>query len=273
MNLQKTLLIISCALVLHLPAAAQDNLFDVDGAIKIGDSQHPDPEPGTIRWTGSIFEGYNGVKWVPLSPINHTGEVKDTCGNTYLTVKIGSQTWMAENLRTHKYQDGSIIPQILSYSQWQNLNTGAWSWYDLDSAFEVTYGKLYNWYAVTDSSGLCPTNWHVPSFDDWKILEDYATAASCAGLQGNLKEAGFDHWNPPNGQATDETGFTGLPGGVRQVAGDFEDLGEIGKWWSSTQLFSSSAWSAKLNRSDGELFLYDESFKRGFSVRCIKDKN
>ncbi len=129
------------------------------------------------------------------------GTVSDIEGNTYKTIKIGTQTWMAENLKTTKYKDGSEIPNI--------TNNGD---YDNNPANSETYGRLYNWYTVDDDKGVCPEGWHVPDDAEYTVLTDYLGGESVAG--GKMKETGTEHWNSPNTGATNESGFTGLPRGV-----------------------------------------------------------
>lgn len=272
MKKQNEIMILLAIALLGPSLKAQENLLQIDGSVTIGNSQNADSKPGTIRWTGSSFEGFNGLLWVSFGPINYTGQVKDTTGIIYKTITIGTQTWMGENLRTTKYRNGDDLPHIISETQWGQLDSGAWVWYGHNANNENIYGKLYNWYASTDSRGLCPEGWHLPSKEEWQILETYANQVNCGALEGNLKEAGFEHWDSPNGSATNELGFTGLPGGIRRTNGGlFSDLGSIGRWWTSTEAFSSTAWAFRLWALDGELFGYDWPKKTGCSIRCLKN--
>jgi uncharacterized protein (TIGR02145 family) len=147
----------------------------------------------------------------------------DVDNNTYKVVKIGTQVWMAENLKTTRYNDGSAIPLVTDNTEWNNLTTPGYSWYNNDSAtYAQTYGALYNWYTV-ETGNLCPTGWHVPSDAEWTTLTDYLGGEAIAG--GKLKETGTAHWDSPNTGATDETGFTAFPGGNRTKNGPFSNLG------------------------------------------------
>jgi uncharacterized protein (TIGR02145 family) len=191
----------------------------------------------------------------------------DQDGNTYATIVIGTQEWMAENLRTTTYANGDPIPNVTDNAQWQNLTTGAWSHYNNDSQYENPYGKLYNWYAVADPRNICPTGWHVPSDPELTVLSDYLGGESIAGSK--MKSTGTQYWLSPNEEATNESGFSGLPGGLR--AGIFEEVGLQGRWWSSTQLGANSAFFRELSYGSGYAFRNDYGKKVGLSVRCLRD--
>lgn len=196
--------------------------------------------------------------------------VTDIDGNTYRTVSIGDQCWMAENLNTSRYRDGSAIPNVRDNNEWRRLNSGAWANYDNNRSNGRTYGKLYNWYAVNDRRGLCPEGWRVPSDRDWAILEDYLGGTNVAG--GKLKATGTQYWRSPNTGATNESGFSALPGGWRfGNNGTFLYLGSFGYWWSSSENYTSLAWSRRLGH-DNATVGRSSFFKRdGFSVRCVGD--
>ena len=130
--------------------------LEVDGSIQIADSEDSSPPPGTIKWTGTDFLGWNGTKWISLtSGIAFESQVQDIDGNIYQTLKIGNQEWMVENLRTTRYADGTEIPQVNNPVSWQAANYGAWCYYDTASTYKLPYGILYNWYAVNDGRKLC----------------------------------------------------------------------------------------------------------------------
>lgn len=198
-----------------------------------------------------------------------SAKVTDQDGNVYTTVAIGTQTWMVENLKTTKYNDGTPIPLVTDNNQWKNINTGAFCWYANDAAsYKNTYGALYNWYAV-NTGKLCPAGWHVPTNDEWITLTVYLGGVVVAG--GKLKESGTSHWDSPNVEATNETGFTGLPGGVR-LDGDFMFNGISGSWWSATESNPSWAYEMGLNYNSGNVFSVSFNPKsNGYSVRCLKD--
>jgi uncharacterized protein (TIGR02145 family) len=200
--------------------------------------------------------------------------VSDIDGNVYNTVTIGTQVWMAENLKTTKYNDNSTIPLVNDASAWAALTTPAYCWYNNDAAtYKATYGACYNWYTVdvTSNGGknVCPTGWHVPTDAEWATLTTYLGGESVAG--GKLKEIGTTHWVTPNTGATNETGFTALPGGGRYDDGICGNVGNYGYWWSSTEYSPTGAWFR------GALYYYynvdrgslDE--RSGFSVRCLRD--
>jgi uncharacterized protein (TIGR02145 family) len=217
--------------------------------------------------------GLSGVQTATPQAGGDTGTVTDTDGNVYQTVTIGTQVWMKENLKTTRYNDGSPIPLVTVGSTWINLTTGGYCWYNDSIAYGNTYGALYNWYAV-NTGKLAPKGWHVPSDSEWTVLTTYLGGASVAG--GKLKEVGTTHWGSPNTGATNETGFTALPGGVRDYNGTFSHIGSYGFWWSSTALDAASSWArfmscsyADVSRSDNGSD-YDVS---GFSVRCVKNTN
>jgi len=198
------------------------------------------------------------------------GTVTDSDGNAYNTVKIGDQVWMAENLKTTKYNDGmTAIPLVTDNTAWSNLTTGAYCWYNNDEAtYGDTYGALYNWYTV-NTGNLCPTGWHVPSDADWTTLTTYLGGVSVAG--GKLKETGTTHWTTPNTGATNEVGFTAFPGGYRFIDVSFLGIGDIGSWWSSTEYAPPHAWFRYLGYDDADVGGNYTNKKSGFSVRCLRD--
>jgi uncharacterized protein (TIGR02145 family) len=205
-----------------------------------------------------------------LNPSITYGGMTDQEGNSYATVVIGTQEWMAENLRTATYANGDPIPNVVDNGLWSNLFTGAWAHYDNDSQYENPYGKIYNWYAVADPRSVCPTGWHVPTDAEWTILSDYLGGESIAG--GKLKSAGTQYWNVPNTGATDEAGFSGLPGGSRSNSfGVFGYLGSHGDWWSASEAVVEFAWYRELYTGEVDLFQNGAPKREGMSVRCLRD--
>jgi uncharacterized protein (TIGR02145 family) len=195
--------------------------------------------------------------------------VNDIEGNHYKTVKIGTQLWMAENLKTTRFNDGTEIALVSDNTAWNSLSTPAYCWYSNDYAtYGATYGPLYNWYAV-NAGNLCPEGWHVPGDADWTALTNYLGGISPAG--GKLKETGTTHWAPPNAGATNETGFTAIPGGFRYWNGGFADLTWDANWWSSTQSNSADSWARKIFYNASSVVRDSNSKKMGFSIRCLKD--
>lgn len=200
-----------------------------------------------------------------------TGTVTDYDGNTYKTVTIGKQTWMAENLKVIHYNDGTAIPNVTDNTAWINLSTPAYCWYNNDKApyFSNNYGALYNWYAV-NTGKLAPKGWHVPTDAEWTALTDYLASDGHSGTEGTDLKA-KNGWNS-NGSGTNDYGFTALPGGYRgDLYGTFGSAGGGGWWWSSTQYNSSSAYTRYLLYS---FAFVDRTYyvkSDGFSVRCVRD--
>ena len=188
----------------------------------------------------------------------------------YQPLTIGSQVWMLKNLNVDHYRNGDSIPEVKDASEWAYLKTGALCYYDNNSANGTTYGKFYNWYAVNDSRGIAPTGWHVPSDSEWTTLAIFLGWQSVAG--GKLKETGTSHWQSPNAGATNESGFTALPGGNRSEGGSFYALGKGGYWWYSAE-YSTGYAGAWMVSNDSPFLAKDVGDKfYGVSVRCIKDK-
>jgi uncharacterized protein (TIGR02145 family) len=199
-------------------------------------------------------------------------KITDIEGNVYTSVTIGTQVWMVENLKTTKYNDGTAIPMVTDNTEWSNAKAPAYCWYNNDISNKDTYGALYNWY-VGNTGKLCPAGWHVPSYDEWSILEVFLGEDS--GVGNKLKEEGTVHWNSPNAEATNETGFTGLPGGHRnpQANGEFNHIRIIGYFWSSSESDEydfDGQFRALLSESRG-LGAGSNVKGYGYSVRCLKD--
>jgi len=205
----------------------------------------------------------------PANNNNTTGTVTDIDGNVYNTIKIGNQIWMKENLKVTHYRDGTAIQNVSDGWDWWHVSTGAYCEYENLSSNGSTYGKLYNWYAV-NTGILAPTGWHVPTEAEWTVLENFLGNASTAG--GRLKEAGTNHWQSPNVEATNATGFTGLPGGERTSTGSFFNLTYSGYWWANTEgtdiAYGRYHW---LDFNSGFLLKNEDYKVDGCSVRCIKD--
>ena len=200
--------------------------------------------------------------------------VTDIDGNVYHTVTIGTQVWMVENLKTTHYRNGDAIPNITNSLQWANTTNGAWCDYNNDGQYNDPYGKLYNWCAGTDSRNIAPIGWHVPSVEEVIILQNYLGGETIAG--GKLKETGFTHWGSPNTGATNETGFTAIPNGMRDQSGNFlNSLTTNCTFWTSSEYNNGgtiNGWSGNLFY-DGMNFLISGGYSktRGISIRCIKD--
>ena len=185
----------------------------------------------------------------------------------YSSIQIGIQQWMKKNLDVVTYRNGDIIPQVTDPNAWAALTTGAWCYYNNDPANGAIYGKLYNWYAVNDARGLAPQGWHIPTDEEWSTLGAFLYG----NVGGKMKTTGTTRWTAPNTGATNESGFSGLPGGYRNDGGGFYYVGYYGYWWSSSEGVTSYAWSRYLyyNLGNADQDYYDK--RSGFSVRCLRD--
>lgn len=203
--------------------------------------------------------------------------VTDIDGNTYNLVQIGKQIWTAENLNVSKYRNGDEIPQVQSKIEWKKLTSGAWCYYENKVKNGVIYGKLYNWFAVNDPRGLAPAGFHIPSNDEWTVLTDALGGKDVAGSK--MKVTGTKHFiysQSNNEDATNESNFTGLPGGLRWFDVDcgflFTDIGNVGYWWSTSIFYDNTNVYVRSIQTD----CFDTDTGRGpkttgISVRCIKD--
>lgn len=195
-------------------------------------------------------------------------------GRSYATVVMGNgQEWMAENLSVFYFRNGDSIPVVKTEEAWKKAGKNgepACCYYENNAEYGKTYGLLYNWYAVNDPRGLAPDGWHVPTNAEWTVLTNYLGAAETAG--GKMKSTGTQYWQSPNTDATNESGFLGLPGGYRNDDdGTFYGIGRNGCWWSSTEYGTSDAWNRPLNDYDGVAASYVNTKTYGFSVRCLRD--
>jgi len=228
-------------------------------------SEHPDTHGDQYR-----------VKIIADDGKFETGTVTDIDENVYQTVKIGDQWWMAENLKVTHYRSGEAIPNVTDGVEWSNLSNGACCSYDKADSNIAIYGLLYNWFAVADSQNIAPAGWHVPSNLEWQVLVDYLGGDPVAG--GKMKasgtiQSGDGLWQEPNEGATNESGFSALPGGSRGIAsGYYFNIGYYGLWWSATEYYSNYAWYNILGFSYSDIIRYYYSNKQdGFSVRCVRD--
>jgi uncharacterized protein (TIGR02145 family) len=195
--------------------------------------------------------------------------VIDIDGNSYKTVKIGTQIFMAENLRTTRFNDGSYIPKVESSKEWRSLMSPGYCWYNEDNEENKTvYGALYNAYTI-DSSKLCPTGWHVPSNEEWNQLRDFLGDTLKTG--GKLKLKGTDFWHAPNKGADNSTVFSAPGSGIRYNDGSFTARNYYVAFWSSTPSGVFSEWFLSLYYGDTAVKTGNISKKTGLSVRCIKD--
>jgi uncharacterized protein (TIGR02145 family) len=195
--------------------------------------------------------------------------VTDYDGNVYHAVTIGSQVWLQENLKVTHYRNGDSIPNVTDNTQWGNLNTGAYCNYRNDTNYVKTYGYLYNWFAVADSRKICPVGWHVPHDSVWTDMYDYLGHDGNPG--GKLKEIGTSHWKSPNLNATNETGFTALPGSMRAEDGTSYPIGYYAYFWCSNEYLSSYAKGMVLSYYKSVIDITGPTKKSGCSIRCLMD--
>jgi uncharacterized protein (TIGR02145 family) len=233
-----------------------------------------DPEAGNFNPEAVIEDGscvYGPAECGGASTVDFDGHIYDL-------VAIGDQCWFAENLRTEHYANGDAIPGNLSDSQWTSTSSGAQAVYDNDDANLATYGRLYNWYAVDDARGLCPSGWHVPTESEWMTLEIElgmsSSEANSTGWRGTdqgaqMKSSSSD---TPSWNGTNASGFSALPGGLRgKFYGYFYDGGDSGYWWSASPGGTSGAWDRSLYSDDGYVYRDASDARFGFSVRCVRD--
>lgn len=195
--------------------------------------------------------------------------VTDFDGNEYHTVTIGSQVWLVENLKVTHYRNGDPIEMVSEDAAWERLTSGAYCNYNHSEANAGIYGRLYNWFAVNDDRIIAMEGWHVASDDEWNTLSAYLGGNSGAG--NKLKEAGTLHWREPNADATNETGFSALPGGHRNYGGGFDYLNWGGGWWCSTDENGNDAVIRYMDYGAPDTWRYLEDKRYGRSVRCLKD--
>ena len=203
--------------------------------------------------------------------------IKDVDGNTYKTVKIGTQEWMAENLNVDHFRNGDVIPEVKTKEEWMQAGEKGqpvWCYYDNNPSNGEKYGKLYNWYTVNDSRALAPEGWHVPTDGEWTLLTDYLSANGHGETRGDAlksKSGWKDKRDGTSGNGTDDYGWSGLPGGNRGNNGDFSYIGGFGIWWSSSESSTFDAWYRYLGGRSCPLDSYSLYKYYGFSVRCLRD--
>ena len=224
----------------------------------------------TINVFIAIIIVINSLIAIKIHGTNNGDEIlKDIDNNEYRVVAIGNQIWMGLNLNVSRFNNGDSITNAKADSEWDELSRQgkpAWSYYNNNSEYAKKYGKLYNWHAVADSRGLCPDGWQVPSDEDWTELTEHL--GRNAG--GKMKASDTLYWKAPNVNATNESRFDGLPGGMRRFGASFHHMGLLGFWWSSTEISSGFAWRQRLNYKSGNANRFNGYKLNGFSVRCIK---
>ncbi|RYE04598.1 MAG: hypothetical protein EOP51_35230 [Sphingobacteriales bacterium] len=223
------------------------------------------PVAGLMIWCSNCglsgeMQVYNGSSWT-----NMVGNPKSATETT-----ICGQRWLMENLNVTTYRNGDPIPLVSDNATWQSLTTGAYCYYNNDSAtYAAIYGKLYNWYAVNDPRGLAPAGWHIPTVAEWDALQSCLGGVNAAG--GPLKDTGITYWLPPNAGATNSSGFAARPGGSRDFVGDFYFVGIYGTWWTASPVNTSEAYWRRLSYATTLLFDGNQQKRDGYSVRVLRN--
>lgn len=225
--------------------------------------------PNTLYYARAFATSSEGTSYGNEVSFTTTIQVTDIEGNVYNTVKVGSQLWMQENLKATKFRDGTNISNIVDNTAWSTQTAGALCWYDNDMAGNKnTYGALYNYFTTISNLNLCPTGWRVPTDADWSVLETFLDGPAYAG--GKLKETGTVHWTSPNYGATNEAGFTALPGGLRMSDGTYASKTTNGYWWHSTEATTTTANRRDIAYNTINFYASTVSKNYGFSVRCLQ---
>ena len=251
------------------------------------------PKPDTLINISLVFRNDKGDKIIPVSVTGDLNKVNPGVGKHIYwdvlkdqaelsgkfkaelsieqikTIQIGTQVWMVENLNVDRFRNGDLIPEARTNEAWQKAGDNkqpAWCYYNNDPKNGVTYGKLYNWYAVNDPRGLAPKGYHVPIVAEWTLLTNYLGGENVAGKKMK-STSGWDD----QGNGTNSSGFSGLPGGGRYSRGAFDNIGKDGNWWSSSEYGTDVAWDRYLNFGIARLYSYCSAKGGGLYVRCVKD--
>jgi uncharacterized protein (TIGR02145 family) len=242
-----------------------------------------------------VLPAYQGLQYNDDAFVCGDSSVYDYDGNVYETVLIGEQCWMKENIKATHYADGTLINQYITTSEWgylANNNTDkGYCYYNNNAGGEAAiFGALYTWAAATNGvsgtahpsgvQGICPNAWHIPSNAEWKAMEMYLgmteTQANATGWRGTneggkLKQIGFSLWNSPNTDATNESGFTALPGSYRTDSGAFATAGSFGNFWMSDESNTTFAWRRTIQYNNGGIYRAIFPKSTGLSVRCVRN--
>lgn len=242
--------------------------------------------PNTTYYVKAYAENRAGVGYgeqiqfsTPTDYSGLTDKVTDYEGNIYPTIGIGNQIWMRENLKSTRFNDGTVIPLISGNSEWENTISPAYCWYNNNEADnKVTYGALYNWFTVKTEK-LCPDGWHVPTDTEWHTLilylgiaRGFSSYIESASAGGKMKESGTIHWKIPNTGATNECGFTAMPSGERGTNGTFYELNVNAFWWSSSEDNTEKAFYRYVNFDDIDVCKGPGFKQAGLSIRCLKNE-
>lgn len=238
--------------------------------------------------SNSVGTGYGDVvsfvtEDSPIDANIEQGTMTDQEGTVYKTVKLGTQTWMAQNLKTSTYNDGTTIPSVTDANQWDALTTGAYCYHNNDESNNDKIGKLYNWYAV-ETGKICPTGWHVPTQTEWATLETFlkennfgagGTDNIAKALAANSDWTYSDVANVVGNDLTinNRTGFNALPSGSRSFSGNFLNVSNYTFFWTSTLKDADYAYYSGLYYYESTLQNLNDNKSYGFSIRCVKDNN
>jgi uncharacterized protein (TIGR02145 family) len=257
---------------------------DLGSATETGSylSELVDLAPNTLYYVRAFAEGSGGIVYgsqvsfrtndtntIFFNPALTYETITDIEGNKYRTIQIGSQTWMAENLKSVRYTDNSIIPLVSEDKAWEAMYSPGYCWYNNDSStYKFQYGALYNWYAV-NTDKLCPSGWHIPTTSEWKTLVDFLGGPDKAF--GKLKERGSLHWMTSDFDATNASGFTALPSGYRFFDGPFDNIRNADCWWLANEYNVLEAFYTGIHIESVTIGSFPVNKTWGFSVRCIMD--
>ena len=280
MNYKQLLSAFIFTVMITISLSGQSESLEIDEALTLRGANSETPKKGTIRWNDGDFEGWNGFKWVSLTGStsfrNYFSTVTDIDGNSYNTIRVGIREWMAENLRTTKYNDGRLINTYVLGGDPEDHDIHSWV-YQNNHEYEEIFGRLYDWHAINYTgilgmSGLCPDGWHIPDSIEWKLLISNVEYSFPGNIGGALKHAGYSFWSPPNKGALNAIGFGGLPGGQRYT-NFFVNIGYSGRWWNSDPYNALNAWTLELSSSNVDIRTGPLSKSDAYSVRCIKDND
>jgi uncharacterized protein (TIGR02145 family) len=214
-----------------------------------------------------------GLVGLQCKPNRKEQTLKDVDGNIYQTIKIGTQFWMAGNLRTTRFNDGTSIPLVTDATAWERLSTPGYCWYNNDAAtYQSAYGAIYNWYTVNNTR-LCPSGWHVPTYYEWGTLTNYLGVAPESVNRdsiGKIKAADTNNWIRAD-SSINKRGFTSLPGGYRNDDGSFSPIGDYCRWWMSAEWNIYTVWGPFITYGYSGGVNSFVGIRQGFSVRCIRD--
>lgn len=208
------------------------------------------------------------IRYILLSLL-FSGCLNNNDRNSSRTVRIDTQEWMTGNLNVGSFRNGDPIPEARSDDEWQKAGQEgkpAWCYYENKAENGSRFGRLYNWYAITDQRGIAPAGWHISSDAEWRNTTDFLGGEDAAGTKMKSSNGWLD-----DGNGTNESGFTGLPGGCRDLNGRFGYIGKTGYWWSSTEYDSTLAWYRCIDRSPYYVYRTNYYKQNGLSVRCIRD--